>query len=114
MTGTFRIGGRAPRTARRKNHLKARKTGLSRYPARFSRHDLENQLQSKLDQPFRRSDAAQHRGRNLTEPVIVRARGGTVEAGSRGRKIGMVEEVEELGAELETYSFGEWDPLEHS
>ena len=68
----------------------------------LSKHKSENQLQRKLNQTFRRSDAALHRTRYSTEPVT---RGSAVEAGPRGRKIRVVEQIEELSAELET------DPL---
>ena len=70
----------------------------------------EDQLQSKLNQPFRRSDAALHGLSYLTEPV---AGGSAIEAGSWGCKIWMVEEIEELRTELKSDSFGKRDPLKH-
>src|SRR4030088_1131016 len=57
----------------------------------FSKHKSENQLQRKLNQTFRRSDAALYRAGYLTEPVTVRPSRGAIEACSRGRKIRVVE-----------------------
>src|ERR1700682_2360978 len=78
----------------------------------LSKHKSENQLQSKLDQTFRRSDAALHRLSDLTESVIVRSGGGAIEACSRRREVRMVEQIEEFSAELEANPLGNRCPLE--
>jgi hypothetical protein len=76
----------------------------------FSKDKSENKLQSKLNQTFRRGDATLYRAGYLTEPVTA---GRAIEAGPRGRKIRVVEQIEELSAELETDPLGNWRSLEY-
>jgi hypothetical protein len=122
MTGTFliRVGGypdergkiNALLTTCARDYESTRKNRpWQNAKSGFSKYKSENQLERKLNQTFRRSDAALHRTRYSTEPVT---RGSAVEAGSRGRKIWVVEQIEELSAELETDPLGNRCPLEDS
>ena len=89
---------------------KRKKTGLGDTQSGSCLPELENQLDSELDQTFRRGSSAADRRRDLTESV---ARCSTVKARCRGRKVRMVEEVEELRPELKADSFSDRRPLEH-
>src|SRR5271155_455129 len=93
-----------------KRHHESKKTGWAMCPARPNLNDLENKLQRKLNQTWISVAIV---GRNLAKSVIPCARVGTVEAGPRDAKLRVIEQVEELGAELNTESFGNLRPLEY-
>src|SRR4030081_1886323 len=118
MTGRFLIGagghpdkwGEINRVltapGERGNYESIKKPDWAGGSVRSWQENLENKLQCKLDQAFRRSCAGPHRRRYCTEP------GGT-EAGGWHRKIWMVEQIEELGPELKTGSLSNRRALEH-
>src|ERR1700730_13879263 len=78
--------------------------GATSWPER----SLEPEYQSKLNQPFGRSDARLHRCRYLTEAV---GRGATGEAGSWWREVRVVKDIEELCPELDFHSLVDRGPL---
>src|SRR5580692_7044218 len=116
MTGTFlmRIGGDLGEWRHqhdfglllRENSLESRKSGWAKCPARLISYNLEHKLQRKLNQT---RVAVRIRGRHLSKAVGVS--GNKIGAGEAPLRV--IEQVEELGAELEVKPFSDRGFLEN-